>query len=568
MPSSSLIAVSLKKIKTGYFAVVFFSFCINLLLLSVPLYMLQIYDRVLSSRSLDTLLFLSLITGLAILTLGCLEFIRGGLAIKLGAWLDRQLSVPALERALVLPLHSGMTPSAQSLRDVSSLRSFLSSNELFCFFDAPWTPVFLLFVFLLHPYLGYLALGGTLLLFALAVLNEWMTRPLLSHAGKAQMAGFHQAESAVRNADVLHALGMAGNLARRWERIQESVLDVTCRAGSRGTAFLAASKFLRQVLQISMLGVGAWLVIKGELTPGAMIAGSILMARALAPVEQAISSWKSAVSARSALQRLRLHFDALPEAPASMALPPPEGELAVEGLSYFHPGKTEPVLKGLNFTVRAGEMLGIIGPSGSGKTTLGRLLLGNLTPRLGHVRLDGVDLAKWNREEVGPYCGYLPQDIELFVGTIRENIARMGEGGDAEVLEAARLAGCHDMVVRLPEGYETQVGDGGVGLSGGERQRIGLARALYGNPRLVVLDEPNSSLDAAGEAALLNALKQLKQKGVTVVLIGHRPNIVQFADKLLVLVNGQVQDFGPREAVLRKLSAGNPESPPPVRQPA
>ena len=543
-----------RQLKRGMLVVIGFSFAINLLLLSAPLYMLQIYDRVLSSRSTDTLLFLTLIIALALLTLAALELVRSAILSRLGAWLDRQLAAPVLVNSIRQPLRTGAAPGIQGLRDLNQCRQFLGNGEFSCFMDAPWAPLFLVFVFLLHPVLGYLALAGAILLFTLAVINELLTRPLLLASGNAAMSALAQAESGARNGDVVEGMGMMPNLIGRWRQRNAEALSLQMQAGFRNSAVAATSRFLRQLLQIGMLGIGAWLVIRGELSPGAMIAGSILMSRALAPVEQAISTWRNALAARAAFDRLQQSAADMPEPRQSMPLPAPKGNLAVEAVTYMHPGQGEAVLKNIRFSLPAGTALGIIGPSGAGKTTLIRLLLGNLAPRLGHVRLDGMDVSQWPADDLGRHCGYLPQDIELFSGTIAENIARLGECDAEKIIRAATLAGCHDMILRLPKGYDTQAGEGGLSLSGGERQRIALARALYGDPRYIILDEPNASLDAVGEAALLDAIRALKAQGTTLIIIGHRPGIIQHVDSLLVLNKGQVQHFGSREDVLAILS--------------
>jgi PrtD family type I secretion system ABC transporter len=540
--------------RKGLYVVVLFSLCINVLMLAVPVYMLQIFDRVLSSRSTDTLMLLSIIIVLAILTLALLEAVRSNIMIKIGSWIDRRLAGTVLTGSISLPLKNGSDPSIQGLRDLNTFRTFLSGSEIFSFLDSPWAPIFLIFVFLLHPYLGIVALIGAIILFTLAVINEYITRPLMAAASKANIKAMQQAEAAVRNADVIEAMGLMPNLIARWDRVNAEGLNKQANASYRSGMVIAISKFVRLVLQVAMLGTGAWLVIQGKLTPGGMIAGSILMGRALSPVEQAISAWKSAIAASGAYNRLKHQVSTMPARAESMSLPVPEGKISVEGLSYIHPGQTEPVLRSINFTLAQGEALGLIGPSASGKTTLVRLLLGNITPRLGQARLDGMDVAKWDPEDLGQYCGYLPQDIELFSGTVKENIARMGEGEPEKVVEAARLAACHDMILHFSNGYDTSIGESGAALSGGERQRIALARALYGNPRFVVLDEPNANLDAVGEEALLNALKNLKEKGITVVIIGHRPNVIQHVDKILVLRQGQVQDFGAKDEVLARLT--------------
>lgn len=553
-PAQTLLKQTLQQARKGLSAVIVFSFCVNILMLSAPIYMLQVYDRVLASRSIDTLIFLSLIIGGAVLTLALLEMVRSQIMIRIGGYLDRCLAGTVLSGSITIPLREGTAPSVQGLRDLNSFRSFISGSELFCFLDAPWAPIFLIFVFMLHPYLGLTALIGALILFALAVLNELLTRPLLAASNKSNIQALQRAESAVRNADVIEAMGIMPNLISKWDVINNEVLSQQAKASSRSAAISATSKFIRQLLQIAMLGIGAMLVIRSELTPGGMIAGSILMSRALAPVEQAISSWKSAIAARGAYARLRRQFELTPARAKSMQLPKPVGKLSVDSLTYIHPGQVEPVLRSISFSLMPGEVLGLIGPSGSGKTTLVRALLGNTQPKFGHARLDGMDVSQWNSDELGPACGYLPQDIELFDGSIKENIARMGDGSAEQIVQAAQLAGCHEMILHLPQGYDTQVGESGAALSGGERQRIALARALYGEPRFIILDEPNASLDASGEEALLGAIKTIKTRGATVIVIGHRPSVIQHVDKILVLGNGQVQDFGGREEVLERLS--------------
>ena len=391
----------------------------------------------------------------------------------------------------------------------------------------------------------------------MAVINEFATRRLLAQSSEASIRALQQAEAAVRNADAIEAMGLMSNLVARWDRINAESLALQAQASNRSGVITAFSKFIRLSLQIFILGAGAWLAIQGEITAGAMIAGSILMGRALAPVEQAIGSWKMAIAARNAYRRVKKQLEETPPRAESMPLPPPKGNVAVEGVTYFHPGATEPFLRGVGFKLEAGEALGLIGPSGAGKTTLARLLLGNIAPRVGHARLDGMDVAQWDPEDLGQHCGYLPQDVELFSGTTRDNIARMGEGDPEAVVAAAQLAGVHELVLRFPKGYETEVGGSGAALSGGERQRIALARALYGDPRFIVLDEPNASLDAIGEAALQSALAELRSRGVTLVIIGHRPSVLQYVDKVLVMQSGMVQLFGPRDEGLAKVSGAN-----------
>lgn len=505
MPVNKELREAFAACRGGFFAVAVFSLFINLLMLVTPLYMLQLFDRVLGSRSTDTLMVLTLITVLALLTMAGLMIVRGRVLVWIGTWIDRRIGGSVLTAGIEATVHGGK-PSVQGLRDVSTVRSFLTGSGIFPLMDAPWTPIFIAFVFFLHPTLGWVALVGACVLFVLALVNELATRKLLARSSVAQIQSLQQAEAAARNADAVLAMGMAPNLIRRWQKQNIETTTLQARASNRSGTITSISKFGRLILQIAMLGTGALLVLEGEVTPGVMIAGSILMARALAPVEQAIGMWRSAVAAREAHKRVKQLLATLPEESASMPLPAPSGNISVEGLAYVHAGATDPVLRGISFELAAGEAMGLIGPSASGKTTLARLLVGNLTPRAGHARLDGMDMAEWDPIDRGQYVGYLPQDVELFSGTVRENIARMGEDDSVDIIEAAKMAGVHELIMRLPKGYETEIGEDGAALSGGERQRIALARALYGNCKFIVLDEPNASLDSEGEAALVDAL--------------------------------------------------------------
>ncbi|MEE9210709.1 MAG: type I secretion system permease/ATPase [Kiloniellales bacterium] len=538
----------------GFRVVTLCSFGINVLMLTAPLYMLQVFDRVIASRSTDTLLYLTLIALAALVTLGALEVVRGRTMVKLGTWLDARLSVPVLAGSLAGAAEGNREPSVQGLRDLATLRGFVTGPAVFPILDAPWTPLFIVVIFLLHPLLGLLAVFGAAVLLCLAVANDLASRRLIERSGSASIRALRQAEAAARNVDAVMAMGLLGNLVQRWRSANEDTLELLARASRRSGAFTAASKVFRLALQIAMLGMGAWLVIGAELTAGGMIAASILLGRALAPVDQAINSWKSALGARAAYKRLKQVLAAAPAPEQAMALPAPEGALIVEGLAYAYAGAAEPILRGLDFQLAPGESLGIIGPTAAGKTTLSRLLVGNLRPLAGHVRLDGADVWHWNAEDLGRYLGYLPQDVELFGAKVRENIARLGAAETEDVVRAARLAQVHDLILRLPEGYETEVGDGGAVLSGGQRQRVALARALFGAPRLVVLDEPNANLDQSGEAALLGALNELRDQGVTTVVIAHRPSILRHVDKILVLRPGAPAAFGPRDEILNTVT--------------
>lgn len=537
----------------GFSAVLVFSLFINVLMLTAPLYMMQVFDRVLSSRSSDTLLMLLLIATFALLVMGLLDAVRGFLMVRMSGWLDGHLSGQVLTETVSGQLRRGAQPSVQGLRDLSNLRQFLTGPGMFPILDAPWAPVFIVVVFMLHPWLGVLSLIGAILLFAIAIANEIVTRGPLMRANGAANAALADAEAAVRNADVVEAMGMMPRVIGRWHGRNAEATALQTHASNRSTALTATSKFLRLLLQIAVLTLGAWLVLGGEMSPGGMIAGSILMARALAPVEQAIGSWKSAIAARQSYDRLQTQLATYKPRGTSMPLPAPKGALDVSGVMFAHAQARDPLLRNISFRLAPGESLGLIGPTASGKTTLARLLIGNLVPRAGMVRLDGMDVSQWEHDDLGKHIGYLPQDVELFAGTIRENIARMEEGEPEAVVKAAQLAGVHAMVLGMPQGYDTPIGAAGMTLSGGQRQRIGLARALYGNPRFVVLDEPNASLDHEGEAALANVLASLHKEGITTVIIAHRPTVIQGVDKILVLKDGAVLMFGPRDAVIAKL---------------
>ena len=529
-----------------------FSFVINALLLTVPLYMLQIYDRVLASRSESTLLMLTLVATGLLLALGLLELARSRVLVRVGARLDDRLNTPLLT-AMLSDRLAGNGSQSQPLRDLEAVRGFLTGPGLLAFFDSPWIPVFLGLIFLFHPLLGLVALSGAVLLFGLAVLSELVSRRPLRAAAKMAIDAHDFAESSLRNAEVIQGMGMLKGLVARWRERHDQVLALQALASDRAGAVSAAAKTVRQLLQVAMLGIGAYLAIQQIITPGVMIVASIIMARALAPVEMAINSWRGSVAARAAYGRLnKLLSQAAPER-AAMDLPAPTGALSVEGVVAAPPGGQKPVIKGVSFALAAGQTLAIIGPSASGKSSLARLLVGVWAPAAGHVRLDGADVHLWDREALGPHIGYLPQDVELFGGSVAENIARFTEPDADLVVAAAQRARVHDMILRLPNGYDTLIGDAGNVLSGGQRQRIALARALYGTPSFIVLDEPNSNLDGEGELALRATLAELKAAECTVALIAHRPSIIALADQVLVLRDGRADNYGPAGEILLTL---------------
>jgi PrtD family type I secretion system ABC transporter len=530
-----------------------FSLVVNILMLTGSLYMMQIYDRVLSSQSGETLVFLTLIAlgALAVMTL--VDLARGRVTAGVGVWLEQHLGQITLERAIGDTI-AGRDYRAEALRDLATLRGFMAGPALIMLFDTPWAPIYLALVYILHPTLGHVALAGTALLLGFAILNDLWTRHPTAVAGRAGLAAQRIAEAAVRNAEVVDALGMTNALGGRWLAAIRRAAAEQSIADFRGASLVATTKFLRQALQVAILGVGAWLVIQHEVTSGAMIAASITMGRALAPVEQAMGTWKSIIQAIQARRRLTAAFQRPAARPETMPLPPPAGALSVENVTCFAPGNNRSLLRGVTFRLNPGEVVAIIGPSAAGKSVLARLLVGIKQAASGVVRLDGADVHTWGREDLGRSIGYLPQDVELFAGTVRDNIARLGDATPEEIVAAATMAGVHEMILSLEKGYETQIGDGGNHISGGQRQRIALARALLRRPRFVVLDEPNSNLDTEGEECLNNAIAALKADGASVVVIAHRPSILVHADKVLVLRAGAVEAFGPRGEILQRLN--------------
>ncbi|PTR14811.1 ATP-binding cassette subfamily C exporter for protease/lipase [Nitrosospira sp. Nsp2] len=530
-----------------------FSAIINLLLLVPALYMLQVYDRVLASRNETTLLMLTLMVVGAYLLMGSLEFVRSFVLIRVGAQFDMRMNKRVYAAAFEQNLKRGGGNAGQALQDLTNIRQFLTGQGLFAFFDAPWFPVYLMVIFLFNPLLGFFALGGTVILVALAFLNERISKKPLTEASTMAVASSNLATNNLRNAEVIAAMGMLPNLMSRWFGLHSRFLQLQAEASEKAGTIAAVTKFVRMSLQSLILGLGALLVLDGKITPGIMIVASILMGRALSPVEQLISGWKNWSGARSAYQRLSDLLEANPMREPGMSLPKPSGKLSAEAVTAGPPGATRPVLRNLSFSIAPGDVLGIIGPSGAGKSTLARLLVGIWPTMAGKVRLDGADIYQWNKDELGPYIGYLPQDIELFAGTVSENIARFGEVDSEKVVIAAQRAGVHEMILRFPQGYDTPLGEDGAGLAGGQKQRLGLARAIYGDPSLIVLDEPNSNLDETGELALIGAINDLRSRGKTIVMITHRESTLGTTTRLLVLRDGVAQLFGPSEQVKREL---------------
>src|SRR5262245_15907701 len=542
------------RLRPFFFYAGLFSLAINLLLLAPTLYMLQVFDRVLASRSEEPLVLLSVGTAVALVAMSLLDALRARLLSAAGAALDRRLGPQVLEGLLAQAARAGGSDYVHGLRDVNSVRTVLTGPGVMALYDTPWLPIFLLIIFLFHPLLGAVAVVGALTMAALAILNERATREPLERAqAEARRAG-RLIDANLRNSEVINALGMLPGVTRRWMRLNDAALRAQMRATGLGSSFTAATKLARQMIQVAMLGFGAWLVVDQHVTSGIMIAGTILLSRALAPVESLIASWRGLVEARSAWARLRNLLKEADSSEKGTPLPAPKGALKVERVVFGVKGVERPILRNVSLELAAGESLGIIGPSASGKSTLARLIVGVWRPASGAVRLDGADVSAWPRADLGPHVGYLPQDVELFGGTVAENIARLGEADPVRVVQAAQRSQVHELVLRLPKGYDSDIGDGGNALSPGQRQRIGLARALYNDPRLVVLDEPNANLDREGDEALLRALQILRTAGVTVVVIAHRPSLLRGVDKLLVLRDGAVELFGPRAEIMARVT--------------
>lgn len=562
MSVSKFEATSLRRLlseaRRTIYGVLVFSCGVNILMLTAPLFMLQVYDRVLGSGSPETLLFLAIIALFALMAMGGLDATRRIALARIGDWVDQTISGGVLSHTLQKLTVRQSTPSSRSLRDVSLVRGYMASEAPFAILDMPWVFVFVTVVFMLHPILGLVALAGAVLLLTLVIANQVVTRKLAAGANEAAVLEYNQAESVVRNADAIEAMGIKVGLSKLFDHNKQSSLRVNRQFTQANTLFSVTTKFLRMALQVAILGFGALLAIKGEITPGAMIAGSILMGRALAPIEMAVGSWRQTLNVVGATGRIRSELEEIDRIQPRTPLPSPTGVLTVEAVSYFHQGQSEPTIADLNFQLRPGEMLGIIGPMGTGKTTLARLLMGLASPTRGSVRLDGADLTEWDRDEVGPYIGYLPQNVDLIAGTVAENISRFKLGAEQAMYAAAHSVGVHDIVLKLKGGYDAFIGEGGQFLSGGQRQRVGLARALFGDPKLIILDEPNSNLDRLGENALIYALGRLKADERTLVVISHRPRILEQADKILVLIPGGQHRIGPRDAILNSMGSGQP----------
>jgi len=534
-----------------------FSAIISVLALTTSLYMLQVYDRVLASRSIDTLLLLTIIATVAILVFSALESLRLRLLVRIGMRVAERLSTRVLRAMVASTSQSSTTTMHSGVRDVETIRNFIGSNGFAALLDAPFIVVYLVVLLLLSPVFLFIVLAGGAVLVFLALANQRATNPHLVRSMTLSARANEFAEDGLRNSDVLEGMGMSNSFVGRWRRQWLESLKIGTEATDRDSRLQAWSRSVRLLIYIFLLGAGALLILNFKGTGGIMIAASIIGGRALQPIESFIASWKSVIAVRLAWERLSILLRHAPKRDEGMSLPAPEGKVQLNSVFFAVPSTRKTVLQNVSFELAPGESLGIIGASACGKSTLLRLMVGAWPPGSGTVRLDGADIYTWPREELSRHIGYLPQDVELFSGTVRENIARMSEGDPQMVVRAAKRAGAHDMILSLPKGYDTDIGNYGHNLSGGQAQRIGIARALYGDPRLIVLDEPNSNLDSFGEEALLQTMTQLKEEKVTLVIVAHRSTILQSVDKMLVLrPNGTIEAFGPREKVVQRFTRG------------
>lgn len=553
-PVVSELKKSLLSAKKSFIMVGLFSMFINILMLVPPLYMLQLYDRVLGSRSQDTLIMLTLIVVVLFITMGLLEVVRSRVLVRVGNKLDSMLSQRIFDNLFELERKAPGRSSSMPLNDLTQVRQFMTGNGLFAFFDAPWMPIYIIVLFIFHPAFGFFAIFAAIVLVGITIANEYSTKDKLAEANNLSRASTIYVDSNIRNAEVVNAMGMRNNISKVWADKYYGFLNAQNIASDSAGVWSNLSKSLRVMFQSLILGLGAYLAINMEVTPGMMIAASIIMGRALAPLDLIIGSWKGFSSARSSYERIEGLLNDFPKDKEYMQLPAPKGEITLENVVVIPPSGTVPSLKGISMKIEKGDVVGIIGPSAAGKSSLARVMLGLWPLSNGVARIDKADISQWDREDLGKYVGYLPQDIELFEGTVSQNIARFGEVEPEKVVEAASKAGVHEMILKLNEGYDTKIGPGGASLSGGQRQRIGLARALYNNPVFVVLDEPNSNLDDVGEAALVEAIKTLRAGGTTVVIITHRTNVLQATNKLALINNGVLELYGNTNDVLNAIA--------------
>lgn len=549
----SELAATLWAFRREFLVVGIFSMVANVLMLAPTIYMLQVFDRVLVSRSELTLLAVSLITLFFFVVMSFAEWSRSRLLVRAGVRLDEELNTRVFNAAFEANLSQSGAPAQRAFSDLTQIRQFITGNGIFALFDLPWAPIYVAVLFVLHPFLGWVAIVFAVLQALLAWFGHSRTVAPSEDAAKSQSDLSVYVQSKLRNAEVIESMGMLGGLRARWAERHKEYMHKQGSAQALSHRIMVYSKFLRYCQQSFALAAGALLVIDGQLSPGAMIAANVLTSRALAPIDALVGIWRSFIGARSAFGRLEELLQNHPERDVALNSAAPQGMLVLRDVTASAKGRETPILQGVSLEASPGSVTVVVGPSGSGKSTLARVMIGIWSDLGGEVLLDGKPLNHWDRAELGPHLGYLPQDIELFEGSIAENIARFSELNSELVIAAARCAGLHDMILRMPKGYDTQIGEAGSTLSGGQRQRLGLARAVYGDPALIVLDEPNANLDDVGEQALSRAILELKNKGKTVVLITHRPSAIGLADRLIVMNDGRVQVQGPRDAVLSEL---------------
>lgn len=556
-PSSTPLNLAVKACRPAFASIAFISIFINLTMLALPLYSIQISDRVMNSRSAGTLVMLTLIVVMFLGLYGFLEYVRAGIQLRASIVFDDIIRRSLFDGLMRTEVSGASRIGPQALRDAEMLREALSSGLVSTMFDVPWAPVFVALCFLLHPLLGLVALLGALFMFAFTWLSETLTKSTVRHASQLSAEASQFAASALKNGEAVRGLGMGDTISDRWNATQNEVIATQAMTNERVAAINAVSKFVSMLVQTALMGVGAWLCIEQLISPGVMMASTIMMGRALAPVQMVVGQWKRIVALRGSYNRLQQIFSQMPEQAASGDMPAPTGKLEVSNVVVVPPTGGRPVVKGVSFAAEAGEVIAVIGSSGSGKSSLARALAGVWPLVQGSVRLDGKHFQEWDPNRLGKHIGYLPQNVELFAGTIAQNIARLAKVDDKAVIAAAKAAGAHELILRLPKGYDTQIGEGGAALSGGTRQRVGLARALYGDPRLIILDEPNANLDDEGDRALHRAVAEMKKAGRTVIVVTHRPQMLQVVDKILVMSFGLTLAFGPRDAVLESLRGPN-----------
>ncbi|HVK41002.1 MAG TPA: type I secretion system permease/ATPase [Phenylobacterium sp.] len=546
-----------RAIKEGYTPLAFaglFSLVSNLLYLALPIYTFQIYGRVMTSYSVPTLLVITFGVLLAFIISGVIDDYRAKVLVNFGVVMDQRVSGRVFSALFDSVIRGNPAARSQALRDLDNFRQMLTGSAFGTMFDLPWMPVFMIVLFVIDPIIGLVTIAGAGLLFGIALLQDRATRPALKEANEAALRSYAFTDAALRNGEVVRAMGMIEPLGARWATFRGVTMERSAAASERASVLSNVSKFTRQAIQVLIIGIGAYLVVKGKIHSGLLFANMILAARALQPIERLVSSWDALTNGYRSYERLNALFADYKPSKALTTLPKPLGQLSVEGVNFAPAGATRFVLQGINLKIEPGEMLGVIGPSGAGKSSLARLMVGIWQPNTGNVRLDGADVYTWDRSDFGRHVGYLPQDTELFSGSIRDNIARFrSDVDDEQVVRAAQVAGVHQLILRLPNGYDTELGETGHVLSAGQRQRVGLARALLGAPRLLVLDEPNAALDAEGEEALVTALDALKAGGSTIVIVSHKPSVFRSADKMLMLRDGRIEMFGPREQVMARV---------------